>query len=68
MAESQQVGRLADVALKAEVRDTRLQVVQGTRHWELVRQEMNELKMENQQLAQLFETKFGMVEKSISCK
>jgi len=31
-AEAQQIGRLADVALKSEMRDTRLEVVQGTRH------------------------------------
>ena len=67
-AESQQIGQLADAALKAEVRDTRLEVVQGTRHLLLVRQEMNELKVENQRLASLFEAKFGMMEDSIVCE
>jgi hypothetical protein len=67
-AEAQQIRRLADVALKAEVRDTRLEVVQGTRHWELVRQEMNELRMDNQQLAALFQAKFGTIEDLMSCK
>ena len=67
-AEAQQIGRLADVALKAEVRDTRLEVVQGTRHWELVRQEMNELRVENQRLAKFFQAKFGMMEDSMLCE
>ena len=66
--EAQQIRRLADVALKAEVRDTRLEVVQGTKHWELVRQEMNELKVENQRLASLVQDKFGMMEDSILCE
>lgn len=66
-AEAQQVGRLADVALKAEVRDTRLEVVQGTRHWELVRQEINQLKVENERLASLLQAKFGIMEDSIHC-
>lgn len=67
-AEAQQIVRVADVALKAEVRDTRLEVVQGTRHWELVRQEINELKVENRRLASLFQAKFGMMEDSMHCK
>ena len=67
-AEAQQVGRLADVALKAEVRDTRLEVVQGTRHWELVRQEINQLKVENERLASLLHAKFGRMEDSIHCE
>ncbi len=64
-AESQQIGRLADVALKAEVRDTRMEVVQGTRHWELVRQEMNELRVDNQRLTRVFQARFGAMENSI---
>ena len=64
-AESQQIGRLADVAMKAEVRDMRLEFVQGSGHWESVRQEMNELKRENQRLANLFQTKFGSMEDSL---
>ncbi len=64
-AETQQIRRLADVAMKAEVRDTRLEVVQGTRHWELVKQEMNDLKVENQRLTSLFQAKFGMLEDSM---
>jgi len=64
-AEAQQIRRLADVAMKAEVRDTRLEVVQGTRHWELVKQEMNDLKVENQRLVNLFQAKFGMLEDSM---
>lgn len=67
-AEAQQIVRMADMGLKAEVRDTRLEVVQGTRHWELVRQEMNELKVENQRLASLFQAKFGMMEDSMHCE
>lgn len=41
-AESQEIERLADVGLKAEMRNTRLEVVQGTRHLELARQHMTE--------------------------
>lgn len=67
-AEAQQIGLLADAALKAEVRDTRLEVVQGTRHWELVRQEMNELRVENQRMASLVQAKFGMMEDSMLCE
>jgi hypothetical protein len=67
-AESQQIGRLTDVAMKAEVRDTRLGVVRGSEHWESVRQELNELKIENQRLANMFQTKFGYMEDSLSRK
>lgn len=66
--EARQIRRLADVALKAEVRDTRLEVVQGTRHWEAVRQEMGELRAENQRLASLFQSRFGMMEDSMHCE
>ena len=67
-AEAQQIRRLADIALKAEVRSTRLEVVEGTRHWELVRQEMDELRIENQRLASLFQAKFGTMEDSMLCE
>ena len=67
-AESKQIRQLADVALKAEVRDTRLEVVQGRKYWELVRQDMNELKLENQRLASLFQAKFGTMEDSMLCE
>lgn len=63
--ESQQIGQLADMALKAEVRDTRLEVLQGTKHWEQVVQQMDELKGENQRLAHLLQAKFGMMESSM---
>ncbi|KAL9046325.1 MAG: hypothetical protein Q9214_000813 [Letrouitia sp. 1 TL-2023] len=66
-AEAQQIGRLADVGLKAEVRDTRLEIAQGTRRWESVRQEMNDLKAENRRLATMFTTHFGAMENSILC-
>ena len=68
VSESQQIRELSDVALKTEVRDTRLEVVQGTRHWEQVMQQMDELRRENQYLSHLFQTRFGMMESSVLCK
>ena len=68
VSESQQIRQLTDVALKAEVRDTRLEVAQGTKHWVRVVQQMEELRTENQRLAHLFQTKFGMMESSMLCK
>lgn len=68
VAESTQIRRLADVAMKAEVRDTRLELVQGTKHWALVKEEMTELRAENQRLANLFQTKLGMMEDSMLCE
>ena len=67
-AESQQIKNLADVALKAEVRDTRLEVVQGTMHWQSIRQELSHLRSENQRLAALFQDKLGSMEESMLCK
>lgn len=67
-AEAQQIRRLADVALKAEVRDTRLDVAQGKRHLELVIEEMRELRAENQRLADLFRVRFGRMEHSVNCE
>ncbi|KAL8741988.1 MAG: hypothetical protein Q9190_005469 [Brigantiaea leucoxantha] len=67
VSESQQIRQLTDVAMKAEVRDTRLEVAQGTKHWERVMQQMEELRTENQRLARLFQTKFGMMESSMLC-
>lgn len=66
--ESQQIRQLADVALKAEVRDTRLEVVQATKHWERVVRQMDEFRRDNQRLTDLFQTKFGMMESSMLCK
>ncbi|CAO2649161.1 Nn.00g101100.m01.CDS01 [Neocucurbitaria sp. VM-36] len=63
--EAQHIKRLADAGMQAELRDTRLEVEQGTRHWELVRQEVKELKVENQRLASLFQSKFGALEDSM---
>ncbi|KAI4162118.1 MAG: hypothetical protein LQ342_004288 [Letrouitia transgressa] len=63
--ESQQIRQLADVALKAEVRDTRLEVVQATKHWERVVRQMDEFRRDNQRLTDLFQTKFGMMESSM---
>ena len=66
--ESQQIRQLADVALKAEVRDTRLEVMQTTKHWQHMVQQMDELKGENRRLTHLFRTKFEMMESSMLCK
>lgn len=66
--EARQIRQLADVALKAEVRDTRLEVTQGTRHWELVGQEIRELRAENQRLTDLFQAKFARMEDSVHCE
>lgn len=68
LAEAQLIGQLAEVALKAEMRDTRLQVEQGTRHLELVRQEMNGLRADNLRLANFFQAKFGIMEDSMFCE
>ena len=67
-ASAKQIRRLADVALKAEVRDTRLEVVQGMKHWEWLRQEMGDLRVENRQMASLLQTKFGIMEDSMYCE
>jgi hypothetical protein len=67
-AEAEQIRRFADVSLKVEVRDTRLEVIQGTKNWEMVRKEMNELKIENRLLVGLFEKKFGAIEDSMTGK
>lgn len=67
-AEALQIRRLADVAMKAELRDTRLEVQQGTRHWELVQQEMSELRMENQRLNSYLQATFKSLENSMLCK
>lgn len=66
--EAQQIRRLADIAMKAEVRDTRLGVEQGTRHWELVKQEISALKLENQKLKSLFQSRLDMMENSMICE
>lgn len=63
--ESQQIKRLANVALKAEVRDTRLEVVQGTKHLEKLAQQNDELRRDNQRLADLFKMKFEMMESAM---
>ena len=64
-AESQQVRELADATLKAE--DTRLEVMQGTKHWEQVVRQISDLRAENQGLADLFSAKLGMMESSMFC-
>lgn len=64
-AESQQIGRLADVAMKSEVRDMRLEVVHGSEHWQWMRQEMAELKRENQRLTHSLQTRIGNMEDSL---
>ncbi|KAF2654727.1 hypothetical protein K491DRAFT_631344, partial [Lophiostoma macrostomum CBS 122681] len=64
-SETQQICRLADVAMKAEVRDTRLEVAQATRYFEHVRREINELKVENQRLQRLCQSRFDMIENSL---
>ena len=66
--ESQHIRQLGNVALKAEVRDTRLRLVEATKHWEQMVQQMNELREENKRLALLFQDKFGAMESSMLCK
>ncbi|PVH93721.1 hypothetical protein DM02DRAFT_732948 [Periconia macrospinosa] len=65
-SEAKQVRRLADIALKAELRDTRLDVREGTKQMEMVRREVCELRAQNQQLQDLFVSRFGMMENSMS--
>jgi len=64
-SEAQHIRRLADVAMRAEVRSTRLEVEQGTRHLELVKQEINKLRIENQKLQDFFKSRFDNMEISM---
>lgn len=64
-AAAQQVERLADVALKAEMRDTRLEVVKSREDWEVVRREMSELKEENRRWHQLWKDSIQEMQGSI---
>ncbi|KAI4234230.1 MAG: hypothetical protein LQ349_003915 [Xanthoria aureola] len=64
-AAAQQVERLADVALKAEVRDTRLEVVRGRADWEIIRREMSELRDENRRWHELWNENFQGLQGSI---
>ncbi len=64
-AAAQQVERLADVALKAEVRDTRLEVVRGSADREIIRRETSELKDEIRRLQELWMRNFQGLEGSI---
>lgn len=67
-SEALQIRRLASVAMKAEVRDTRLGVVQGTKELELVKQEVSELKAENQRLHGLLFSRLEKMESSMLCE
>jgi hypothetical protein len=67
-SEAKQVRRLADVALKAELRDTRLGVNEGTKQMEIVKREMFELRAQNQKLQDLFLARFGVMENSMMSK
>ncbi|KAL8704451.1 MAG: hypothetical protein Q9225_008088, partial [Loekoesia sp. 1 TL-2023] len=64
----EKVGRLADVALKAEVRDTRLEVVRGRGDWEMVKREMSELRDENRRLQGLLKESIQGMEASTLCE
>lgn len=64
-SEAKQVRRLADVALRAELRDTRLDVNKGTNQMELVRKEVCKLRAQNQELQDLFVARFGVMETSM---
>lgn len=64
-ATAQRVERLADVALKAEVRDTRLEVVKGRGDWEVVRREMIELREENRRWHELWKESIQGMEGSV---
>lgn len=66
-SEALQIRHLASVAMKAEVRDTRLGVVQGTKELELVKQEVSELKVENQRLHGLLFSRLEKMENSMLC-
>jgi hypothetical protein len=67
-SEAQNIRRLADVAMKAEVRDTRTEVGQGTMHLELMRKEMDNLRKENAKLQDLVRSRFEGMERSMVCK
>ena len=67
-AESKQIRRLADVAMKAEVRDTRLEVVQSSKQWDSMRQAVNDLKDENKQLTELLNSRFADMKSSMFCE
>ena len=64
-AAAQQVERLADVALKAEVRDTRLEVVRGRADWDIIGREMSELRDENRRWHELWNENFQGLQGSI---
>ncbi|KAI4188537.1 MAG: hypothetical protein LQ348_003912 [Seirophora lacunosa] len=64
-AAAQQVERLANAALKAEVRVTRLEVVRGREDWEVMRREMGELRDDNRRLQELWKGSFQGLEGSI---
>jgi len=67
-SEAQHIRRLADVAMKAEVRDTRTEVGQSTIHLEIIRKELDGLRKENAKLQDMVQSQFEDMERSMVCK
>ena len=65
---AENVRQLADAALKAEVRDTRVGMDEGRKEWEGLRREMGALRQENEMLTQIVRAGFSRVEESMSSK
>ena len=67
-AASKRIRQMTDVASKAELRDTHLEVLQGKQYWTDAKTEVALLRLENQHLMDMLKTQFNDFNDKLQCK
>ena len=66
--DSIRLDKLSDMAAKAELRDTHLEVVEARKEWAFANSELMSLRDDNRRLAEMIQAGMGRLDQTIICE
>lgn len=66
--ESIRLDKLSDMATKAELRDTHLEVIEARKEWAVANSELRVLRDDNQRLAEMIQAGMGRLDQTVMCE
>ena len=66
--DSIRLDKLSDMAAKAELRDTHIEVVEARKEWAVASLEIKALRNENQKLAEIIKTGMDRLDQTVMCE
>lgn len=66
--DSIRLDNLSDMATKAELRDTRTEIIEARRDWAETKSELQTMRLENKTLADMIKLGFSRLDTTVTCK